>query len=120
MKKVYLHGALGKRFGKTWDLNVSSPGEAIAAIFANNPEVEKYLNKKQKEDIVYGIKKSGEQGFTENKEFLLSTEKDLHVFPIAQGSGGFAVSLIMTAITTAASMYISKKWLKPWKEMMRP
>jgi predicted phage tail protein len=109
MKKVYLHGALGKRFGKTWDLNVSSPGEAIAAIFANNPEVEKYLNKKQQEGVIYGIKKSGEQGFTESKEFLLSTEKDLHIFPIAQGSGGFAVSLIMTAITTAASMYISKK-----------
>lgn len=109
MKKVYLHGALGKRFGKTWDLNVSSPGEAIAAIFANNPEVEKYLNKKQQEGVVYGIKKSGEQSFAGNKEFLLSTEKDLHVFPIAQGSGGFAVSLVMTAITTAASMYVSKK-----------
>ena len=108
MKKVYLHGALGKHFGEKWELNVSTPVEAVHALFANNPEIEKYLNKKHQDGVYYGIKKSGEEKFTETGEYPLSTDKDLHIFAIPQGAG-FAGSLIMTAITTAASMYVSKK-----------
>ena len=108
MKKVYLHGALGKHFGEKWELNVSTPVEAVHALFANNPEIEKYLNKKHQDGVYYGIKKSGEEKFTETGEYPLSTDKDLHIFAIPQGAG-FVGSLIMTAITTAASMYIQKK-----------
>jgi predicted phage tail protein len=35
MRTVYLHGKLGKRFGKKWRLSVSSAQEAISAIDAN-------------------------------------------------------------------------------------
>jgi predicted phage tail protein len=108
MKKVYLHGALGKRFGKKWELNVSTPAEAISALFANEPEIEKYLNKKHQEGIYYGIKKSGEDNFSETKDYPLRTKKDLHVFALPQGAG-FLGSLVWVAITTAASIYVSKK-----------
>lgn len=108
MKKVYLHGALGKRFGKEWELNVSTPAEAVHALFANEPKIEKYLNEKHQDGIYYGIKKSGEDKFTDTAEYPLNTERDLHVFAIPQGAG-FVGSLIMTAITTAASMYVQKK-----------
>jgi predicted phage tail protein len=36
VKTVYLHGKLGKRFGKKWELAVDSAQEAYAAIEANN------------------------------------------------------------------------------------
>ena len=108
MKKVYLHGALGKHFGKEWELNVSTPAEAIHALFANNPEIEKYLNNKHQEGVYYGIKKSGEKNFSEAGDYPLSTDKDLHLFPIPQGAG-FAGSLLWLAATTAASMYVNKK-----------
>lgn len=109
MKNVYLHGELGKRFGKKWELNVSTPGSAVNALFANEPEIEKYLFKKQQEGICYGIKKSNCKDFTTIDECDLLTEKDLHVFPIPQGSGGFVTSLLVMAATTAASMFIQKK-----------
>ena len=51
MKKVYLHGALGKRFGEKWNLDVSTPLEAIKALFANEPDIEQYLFKKQEEGV---------------------------------------------------------------------
>ena len=92
MKNVYLHGELGKRFGEKWELNVSTPGSAVNALFANEPEIERYLFKKQQEGILYGIKKSNSENFTTKDECNLLTEKDLHVFPIPQGAGGFTLS----------------------------
>ena len=107
MKKVFLHGELGKRFGSEWDLHVKSPIEAVHALFANNPKIEKYLNQKHQENIYYGIKKEGSENFAEKEEYFLESNKDFHVFPLAQGAS--LGVLVMTAITTAASMYISKK-----------
>lgn len=108
MKKVFLHGKLGKKFGEVWSLDVDSPSQAVSALFCNNPDIEKYLFKKHSQGVYYGIKKAGEEDFTTDKESLLYTEKDLHVFPLPQGRG-FAGSLVMTAAITAASMYVSKK-----------
>lgn len=108
MKRVFLHGGLGKRFGKKWNLAVNSPQEAISALFANNPDIEKYLNQKQKENIHYGIKNGKKGDFIKNEELSISTKKDLHLFPLPQGSS-FAVSLAFTAVATAASMYVARK-----------
>lgn len=108
MKKVFLHGELGSKFGKEWSLEVDSPSEAVSALFANNKEIEKYLNKKEKEGIFYGIKKSPNDIFLKKEDCNLITKRDIHVFPIPQGSA-FAGSLVMTGITTAASAYISNK-----------
>lgn len=44
MTNVYLYGALGRKFGFRWSLEVSSPGEAIRAIVANRPDFQRYLN----------------------------------------------------------------------------
>ena len=111
MKNIYLHGGLGKRFGRKWSINAQTPYEAASALFANSPELEKYIFKKEQEGIFYGIKKGNSKDFANKEEYQLKTNQDLHLFPIPVGSDltGFAVSLLVTAITTAASMYISKK-----------
>lgn len=110
MKKVHLHGQLGKKFGETWDLHVDSPMEAISAICANNPEIKKYLKDSENKGITYGIRKASGEVLENKDELALKTEQDLHIFPVPEGSGGgFLVSLLVTAATTAASMYISKK-----------
>jgi predicted phage tail protein len=43
MTNVYLYGALGRRFGFRWSLEVSSPAEAVRAIMANRPDFQRYL-----------------------------------------------------------------------------
>lgn len=109
MKKVFLHGELGVRFGEEWDLDVDSPCEAISALFANRQEIEIYLNKKQKEGIIYGIKKLPSGEFIRQEDYSLATRKNIHIFPVPQGSATFAGNLVIMALTTAASMYVSKK-----------
>jgi predicted phage tail protein len=112
MKKVYLHGELGRRFGEIWDLDVSSPLEAISALCANNFQIREYIQKAHQEGISYGVKKSSGEVLNHQDEFEMSTGGDFHIFPIAQGSQAFAISLITTAITTAASMYVQKQLSK--------
>ena len=50
MKKVYLYGKLGERFGKKWNLGVRSPAEAFAAIESNSEGFLSYMLKKEKRE----------------------------------------------------------------------
>jgi len=109
MKKIHLHGDLGKRFGETWDLDVSSAAEAMAALCANNFGIQKYLQEAYSSGISYGIKKDSGEILQNKEEFELISDKDFHIFPIPEGSQTFALNLIIMAATTAASMYIQKK-----------
>jgi predicted phage tail protein len=112
MKKVFLHGALGKRFGREWDLNVSAPCEAVSALFANEPLIEKYLFKKQEEGITYGVKTSPDGDFMGLEDGDLKSSKDFHIFPVPQGAAamGFVGSLLMMAAQMGAAMYVNKKF----------
>lgn len=43
MTTVYLYGALGRKFGSRWTLDVKSPAEAVRAIMANRPDFRTYM-----------------------------------------------------------------------------
>lgn len=43
MTNIYLYGSLGRHFGHRWQLDVSSPAEAVRGIMANRPDFQRYL-----------------------------------------------------------------------------
>lgn len=43
MRKVYLEGQLGEKFGEEWSLDVASPAEALQAIMAQRPGLKSFL-----------------------------------------------------------------------------
>ena len=43
MVKVQLHGDLGKEFESSWELEVSSAGEALRAIECQSPNFKEYI-----------------------------------------------------------------------------
>ena len=47
MRKVYLEGPLGQKFGEEWDLNVSSPAEALTAIMTQRPGMRQFLSESE-------------------------------------------------------------------------
>lgn len=108
MKKLFLHGELGDKFGFEWSFAVSSAVEAFEALFANNPEIQKHIYKKAQDNITYGAKYEGSEDFIKEEEGLFNSSKDIHIFPIPSGSG-FVGSLVLTAATTAISIAIQKK-----------
>jgi len=47
MRKIYLEGPLGQKFGEEWELNVKTPAEALAAIMAQRPGMRQFLAESQ-------------------------------------------------------------------------
>ena len=43
MRKIYLEGQLGEKFGEEWSLDVSSPAEALQAIMAQRPGMRQFI-----------------------------------------------------------------------------
>ena len=43
MRKVYLEGKLGEKFGDEWTLAVNTPAEALQAIAVQRPGFRKFL-----------------------------------------------------------------------------
>jgi len=113
MKKVFLHGKLGSVFGKKWEFDVETPAEALRALFANNEELERYINKKQKEGVHYVIKKSKSGKPIRKEDYELKTQKDIHILPAPEGS---MMALAGSILTAGVSAYITKELSKLNKE----
>ena len=114
MKKVYLHGAIGKRFGRKWDLDAHSVPELLTAIECNSGEFFKYIYEKHKKGVEYiFLNKSpysirDEKSLVEsvlNKEYLNVnySDKEVHIVPLAQGGG------LITALATTVFKFAGAK-----------
>lgn len=114
MKSIFLHGAIGKAFGEKFQLDVSTPREALKALLAVNDGMKKYLIDKELKGIHYGIKRKDE--FIQEGEEDFNLTSDFHVAPIPAGGATFALNLAMMAATTALSMIVNKKMAETMKQ----
>jgi len=86
LRNVELYGHLGKRFGKSFRLDVKSPSEAIRALQANCPEFMAYLSKNSSPGYRVVI---DEVPVEEREElFKVSGEETIRIVPVIAGSGG--------------------------------
>ena len=85
--KIYLHGKIGKKFGKEWDLNVTSPNEALRAIDANTGNFFKYLASKQDENIFFKVY-INKKLVRNHEELGIDSEKieNVHFLPFIKGA----------------------------------
>jgi predicted phage tail protein len=86
MRKVHLHGALGKKYGKVFELEVRTAGEAIRALAANFPKFLKdiragswHVVRGEKVDKGLDLGRDDISGFNLGKG-------DLHIVPVVAGS----------------------------------
>ena len=104
MKTVYLHGKLGKRFGRKWDLNVSSPLEAFSALEANSEGFLSYLAKTEKNGVRYIVLNKSprevrseadfrDSQFSEKTIQFSSKKKEIHIVPCVEGNVTIATTL---------------------------
>lgn len=110
MKKVYLKGKLGKRFGEKWELDINSPIEAVAAIDANTDGFLNYLQSKETEGVRYCFKKKGSSQYFEKDEMDKETKEDIIISPIAQGAG-MVMGMAMSFGTSYLSGWIQNKMM---------
>jgi len=53
VKTVYLHGKLGKIFGKKWDIAASTPREVVLALDANIEGFSQYIVNSNQSHVEY-------------------------------------------------------------------
>jgi predicted phage tail protein len=114
LTKVRLDGVMGKKFGKSWDLAVSSPAEALRMIEANKPGLRAWIISNQQTYDAYKIVCV----YADGREELL----DENTFPLQRGglkmirftpvvAGASAVTrIIVGAVMIAASFLVPGAW----------
>lgn len=80
MVAVNLHGQLGKKFGKTYNLNVNSPKEAILALAYQKPGFKEYFYENE-----FYIQVGDDTNIDENTLSLV-TERDINIYPKTYGA----------------------------------
>jgi len=123
VKTVYLHGKLGKRFGKKWRLNVGSAQEAFSALEANNEGFFEYILDCAKRNIQYILLNKNPSKIKNKEDFknsaILPDEVDLvsgkEIHVISQAEGFEPVSIITAIVISTAIQVVMSVLFKPPK-----
>lgn len=88
MRKVYLHGSLGEKYGKEFDFDVVSAQQAVSALCANFKDPFKKDVMKGNWHIWYG--KPFEEGSMSisAEEMPFEIDREIHIMPAIEGAGG--------------------------------
>lgn len=119
MVKVFLHGVLAEKFGEKWDLDISKPIEAAAAIEANTRSFYKFIFSEAERGVYYGMKVNGVY-IDDEKQLQLNygNLETLDMEPIPEGAAIFSAiaafaatfigkMLIMAAVSMAVSLLVT-------------
>lgn len=121
MKTVYLHGKLGKRFGKKWEIVVRSASEAVSAIDANTDGFIDYIIKESSTGGNYYLLKKSPKEIASQKEVKenlidkkeienFSDFSELHFVPETYGGVVSAFFVGVFGAGMAASVATSMVW----------
>ena len=110
MKIVKVYGALKKRLGQgRFELDVATPAEAIRALCANFPGLQKWIIDSEQDGIGYKVKvgkESIEEDNLENLHFPWSERDVFSITPVLTGAGrGFGKILIGALLIGSAMLF---------------
>lgn len=116
LTKVYLEGEMGKQFGKEWELEFSSPGEAMRLIDANSPGLQKWVYDNIEKYARYQVIAEYEDGtleYLEDQTYAMERVcVALRYIPVIEGAGGngsgtFITGAVLFVIGAAISYFSS-------------
>lgn len=97
MLELRLHGALGRDFGKVWNLDVYSVREALSAVCALKPGFRRAIIKMDRGGMIFKVKANGLE--IEGHELpIILKDAQVDVIPVVRGSGGAAGRAILGAV----------------------
>jgi predicted phage tail protein len=109
LRKIVLHGRLGKRFGRSFMLDVASPAEALRALILQLRGFREHLREGNYR-IVRGPMAKGHDLDLEGCKLGLGSAGQLHIVPIVAGSASgigkilAGVALVALAVFMPASI----------------
>lgn len=106
--KVILDGAMGKKFGKEWDLFVDSPAAAVRLIEANNPEFSQWIRENLNNYEGYKVTCEYDNGLKssidESELHMCGKIRKIRFTPVLEGSGNTAkiiAGVVLIAVAAA-------------------
>lgn len=109
LTQVTLYGPLAKEFGRDWNLEVSSPREAIRLIEANKPGflnwIRGNLEKYDRYKVIVDYEDGRKEHLDEDTFPLQRQMKRIRIVPIVTGAGGIG-KMILGAFLIAAGIFL--------------
>lgn len=103
MTKLVLHGELGKKFGREYNLQIKSPADAIRALSAMKPGF--------KEDFARGnyyiyTSMNGKKTYLDEQSIRLSTNATINIVPAVEGAKKKGVGKMLAGIALIGVAFI--------------
>jgi predicted phage tail protein len=106
MKTVKLLGELGKKFGKSFNLDIKNPAEAVRALCVNFPELKDHLINSEKRGIGYKVLVGSESQALDDLHNP-SGKQTIKFVPVLMGAGGGLTNVIIGAVLVVAGFVAS-------------
>ena len=115
MRKVYLDGELGEKFGKVFTVNVKSFKDFFNLLQCNNPEFLPYLQECDKKGVGFFCKIADSYVEKEEELLLNFNEGDMYISSVPAGSESFA-KVVVGALLIVAGLIVGLT--NPWGLLM--
>jgi predicted phage tail protein len=103
MKTIVLHGQLGKEFGKKHKLDVKTAAEAVRALVANFPAIEKFLM--ERKEFGYRVKVGREVVSHVDELASPVSSQTISFTPVIVGAGGSLGRVILGGALIFAAVF---------------
>lgn len=103
MVEVRLHGALAQQFGQRWDLDISTPLEAVRAIECARAGFRAAITRLSQAGMVFRVRSRSHDYSNEDVGVTLGSATRLDIIPIVGGASAglrFVVGAVLTAVGT--------------------
>lgn len=109
LRTIHLHGALGKKYGRKHQFDVSTPAEAIRAINANYPGFADEILELGRQGYAYRVVhgKRGKIGLNGPEELLDPASGDIRIIPEVMGAKKGGLGQLILGIAMIATVYFT-------------
>lgn len=105
MVEVRLHGPLVADYGRVWNLDIASPGEAVAAINANRPGFSDFILALDRKGLVFRVRSKAHDYDDNDITTTLGSIKRIDIIPIVRGASA-GMRFVTGAILVVAGFMI--------------
>lgn len=107
MKTIRLHGDMGKRFGREFQLDVQTPAEAVRALSSQVKGFRAYLNEHAQDAFKIFV---GGRNSSEELGFPCSDKEIIRIAPVIQGAGAVG-RIVLGIVLVVVGSYFGQGWM---------
>lgn len=106
LTNIYLHGRLGKTFGKHFRLDIHSVSEGIRALCFLHKGFDRYLIESESHGFAYRVL-LGKRELGEKELHVVNENKDIHLFPVPLAAAKKGVMQIVIGVVLVAAAMVT-------------